>query len=216
MIKSRRIGRVLLLVLAFITGSTYATPLPEFEEFAVGDKLTYQTRADGRSSSHTFTFSESNPAGVKGTVEIGGQKMTFEAPAHGYLGRELCLAQVMTCEWTPPVKMFDRTLKINDSWNATTVVNTGKKILVDEVLQSKVERADRVKVPAGEFDALLVLVSGTIKATTERGDVYKGTLKMRTWFGVVNKRLVLIKRDYENSFGDTFTQELAKLPELAQ
>ena len=216
MIYSMRVPQTAILLLALFTASARAAPLSEFGEFAPGDKLTYQTRADGRTRTHTFTFSESSPTGVKGTVEIGGQQMTFEAPAHGYLGRELCLAQVMTCEWTPPVKMFDRTAQVNDTWNTTTVVTTGKKILVDEILESKVERADRVKVPAGEFDSLLVLTTGSIKATTERGEVYKGTLKMRTWFGVVNKRLVLIKRDYENSFRETFTQELAKLPELSQ
>ena len=216
MLNPLRLMRASLLLLLLISGLARAAPPWNFADFAAGDKLTYQTRADGRPRLHTFTFSESGPNGVKGTVEIGDHKMTFEAPAHGFLGREICLAQLMTCEWTPPVKIFDRTLQVNDTWNTTTVVTTDKNITVDEVLEFKVERADRVRVLAGEFDSLLVRTVGSINAKSDRGEVYKGTLQMRTWFGVVNKRLVLIKREYENSFRQTFTQELAKLPELAQ
>lgn len=205
--------KIILFGVIVLCGAASAQSLPEFSEFMPGEKLTYQTKASGKTSKYEFVFAEVNSSTTRGTVSIDGKQMEFESPAHGYLGKEFCLADVMECEWTPPVKMFTKDSKLGDKWSATTTVKMKNNTVVDETIESKVEKFEKIKVPAGEFEAFRVSSTGSIKAKVEKGDVYTGTLKMTTWFGVVNKRLVLIKRDYTNSFRQPFTQELSKLPE---
>ena len=193
----------------------HAQTLPESTNFQVGDKLIYQTKASGKTSKYEFVFTEADSSHVRGTASIDGKQMEFEAPAHGYLGKEFCLAEIMECEWSPAVKIFDRSTKLGDKWSDSTIIKMKNNTVVEETIESRVEKFEKVKVPAGEFESFRIDATGTIKAKVEKGDVYTGTLKMKTWFGVVGNRLVLIKREYTNSFRQPFLQELSKLPELA-
>lgn len=190
-----------------------AQTLSDAADFTAGDKLTYQTKASGKSSKYEFIFTEASSSQVKGTASIDGKQMEFQSPAHGYLEKEFCLADVMECEWSPPVKLFDKTTKVGDKWTATTNIKLKNNTVVDEVIEFKAEKFEKIKVPAGEFESIRVNSTGTIKAKVEKGEVYNGTLKLTTWFGVVNKRLVLIKREYTNSFKQRFSQELEKAPD---
>ena len=206
--------KIIVQILMLTSSSTFAQSLAQFSDFVSGDKLTYSTRADFKNSKYEFTFTEITSNSVKGIATYDNKKMDFEMPAHGYLGKEFCLAEVMECEWKAPVKMFDKDSKLNDKWTSTTLVTLQNKTLVDEVLESKVEKFEKIKIQAGEFDTFKVYTTGSIKAKLAKGDVYTGSLRMSTWFGVANNRLVLLKREYTNTFKSSFTQELAKLPEL--
>ncbi len=201
------------LAALFFSSVVQAQTFPEVVEFTVGEKLTYHTKASGKSNKYEFIFTEVSSSQVKGTASIAGKQMEFESPAHGYLGKEFCLADVMECEWSPPVKLFDKTTKVGDKWTATTNIKLKNNTVVDEVIEFKAEKFEKIKVPAGEFESIRVNATGTIKAKVEKGEVYNGTLKLTTWFGVVNKRLVLIKREYTNSFKQPFSQELEKAPD---
>jgi hypothetical protein len=202
------------IAMLFLPLAIQAQSLPEASDFAAGDKLTYQTKASGKSSKYEFVFNEVSPSQVKGTTRIDGKQMEFESPSHGHLGKEFCLAEVMECEWTPAVKLFDKNTKVGDKWSVVTNIKLKNNTVVDEVIEFKAEKFEKIKVAAGEFDSIRVSATGTIKAKVEKGDVYNGTLKMSTWFGVVNNRLVMIKREYTNTFKQPFSQELNKLPEL--
>lgn len=198
-----------------ISSSAFAQSLAQFSDFVSDDKLTYKTVADFKKGTYEFKFTEITPNSVKGIATYDNKKMEFEMPAHGYLGKEFCLADVQECEWKAPLKMFDKDSKLNDEWTGTTLVTLRNKTLVDEVLKSKVEKFEKIKIQAGEFDAFKVYTTGSIKAKLANGDTYTGTLWMSTWFGVANNRLVLLKREYKNTFKQSFTQELAKLPEIS-
>ena len=110
-----------LFALAFSL-NIQAQTLSESKEFTAGDKLTFQTNASGKSSKYVFIFTEVSSSMVKGTTSIDGKQMEFESPSHGYLGKEFCLADVMECEWTPPVKLFDKNTKLGDKWTVSTNV----------------------------------------------------------------------------------------------
>lgn len=207
-------NKIIFILIFICSNSTQADTFQDFSEFAAGDKITYQIKFYGKSSKYEFAFSDVNSSLVKGTASIDGKQMEFEAPAHGYLGKEFCLADVMDCEWTPAVKLFDKNTKLGDKWSVTTVIQMRNKTIVEEVIESKAEKLEKIKVPAGEFETLRVYSTGTIKAKAEKGEVYNGTLKMTTWFGIANKRLVMIKREYTNTFRQPFSQELSKLPEI--
>lgn len=204
------------ILLIFISFNSIAQTLPSYSDFVPGDTLTYNTKAESKNGKYEFIFTDVTSDYVKGIAIYNNKKMDFEMPAHGYLGKEFCLAEVVECEWKAPVKMFDKDSKLNDKWTGSTLVSLQTKTLAEEVLESRVEKFEKIKIQAGDFDAFKVYTTGSIKAKLATGEVYKGTLKMFTWFGVANNRLVLLKREYKNSFNSTFSQELAKLPELAK
>jgi len=169
------------LAALFFSSVVQAQTSPEVVEFTVSEKLTYHTKASGKSNKYEFIFTEVSSSQVKGTASIGGKQMEFESPAHGYLGKEFCLADVMECEWSPPVKLFDKTTKVGDKWTAATNIKLKNNTVVDEVIEFKAEKFEKIKVPAGEFESIRVNATGTIKAKVEKGEVYNGTLKLTTW-----------------------------------
>lgn len=205
----------MFLILVCVSSMAGAQTLPAYEEFKPGDKLTYNTKVGFKSSKYEFIFQEVSPTFVKGITTMDGKQMDFEAPAHGYLGKEFCLADVMACEWTPPVKLFDQSTQLNDKWSATTIVSLQNKVLVEEVITHSAEKFEKIKIAAGEFGAIKISATGSMKAKTPKGEIYTGSLKMTTWMGVANNRLVMLKREYSNTFKQSFLQELSKPPELA-
>jgi hypothetical protein len=100
-----------LFALAFSL-NIQAQTLSESKEFTAGDKLTFQTKGPGKSSKYEFIFTEVNSSMVKGTTCIDDKQTEFGSPSHGYLGKEFCLADVMGCEWTPPVKLIEKILNL--------------------------------------------------------------------------------------------------------
>ncbi len=208
------IKALLVSVVAMASTIAVAQTLPAFEDFKPGDKLTYNTKVGFKSSIYEFTFAEATPAIVKGVASIDGKQMEFQAPAHGYLGKEYCLADVMECDWTPPVKLFDKSIQVADKWTSTTLVSLQNKFLVDEVLESKADKFEKIKIAAGVFDAIKITSTGSIKSKSPKGETYSGSLRMTTWVGVSNNRLVMLKREYSNTFKQSFYQELAKVPDI--
>ena len=190
--------------------------LGTFSEFVPGDKLTYSVKAEGKTVEYIFTFTEVNSAQSKGIASIAGKTMEFQSPAHGILAREFSLAGgFFETEWNPPVKIFDKNSKIGDRWQIITDIEVKDMANVREELESKVEKYEKIKIAAGEFDALRVYTTGSIKSKLKANSVtYPGSLTMTTWFGMANNRLVMLKREYKNTFWNVFSQELAKLPEL--
>lgn len=74
--------------------------------------------------------------------------------------------------------------------------------------ERKVEKVEKVKVPAGEFEAYRVSHGARIKGTDAKGNPFSGKEDSREWLALVNGKLALIKVEYRNSFGEKFTREL--------
>jgi len=210
--------KILIATVLFSSLYAFAQEIGEYEDFKPGDVLTYSTKAEGKAGEYIFSFTEVQDGAVKGVTTFMGKKMQFESPAHGYLGKEFCLAEVAECQWTPPAKLFDKNDKLNDKSKMFTRVDIKgtDTAYAEEELSNTVEKIEKIKVPAGEFNAFKVKTTGTIKAVLKNGKTYPGTLNMTTWYGVVNQRMVMIKREYTNSFKGDFMQELSKIPEIAK
>ena len=194
----------------------YSQELGKFDDFKPGDKITYSVKTPSFTGEYVFTFTETSPNQVKGVATIAGKKMDFEAPAHGYLGKEFAIGgpTFPKAEWSPPVKMFDKDTKLGDTWQVTTDISVDD--IVQEDLYFKAEKFEKIKIAAGEYDAMRVDTTGVIRWKSKKNsDSATATLTMTTWYGVSNQRLVMLKRDYKNTFKGAFTQELMKKPELS-
>jgi len=112
--------------------------------------------------------------------------------------------------------MFDKNTKLGDTWQVTTDIDLEEPSIVQEDLYFKAEKVEKIKIAAGEYDAMRVDTTGVIRWKSKKNnDSATATLTMTTWYGVANQRLVMLKRDYKNTFKGAFTQELMKKPELS-
>jgi len=208
----------LIFCVLSVTPYAYSQELGNFDDFKPGDKITYSVKTPSSTGEYVFTFTETSPNQVKGVATIAGKKMDFEAPAHGYLSKEFAPGGsfFQKAEWKPAVKMFDKNTKLGDTWQVTTDIDLEEPSIVQEDLYFKAEKIEKIKIAAGEYDAMRVDTTGVIKWKSKKNnDSATATLTMTTWYGVSNQRLVMLKRDYKNTFKGAFTQELMKKPELS-
>ncbi len=204
---------VFLRFLAAVVGvifsiSSFAQRLPDFEDIKAGDVIQYSLKIPGKSESFEYQITEASSLGLKGLVVRGMRSNEFTAPQNGYLEKEFCFVDGQKCSWSPAVKFFDGGMKVGDKWKSSYVVTT-EEALVDQSIEHKVEKFEKIKIKLGEFETYRVFASGPMKATLfKNNEVFKGSLKMTYWVGVFNKRLVILKREYSNDFRQSFSQEL--------
>lgn len=168
---------------AFTATAAMAQTLPAYSNFAPGDKLIYKVNRAGTPGTYEFTFSETSDAEVKGTVTLAGKSAPFAGPKHGYMAREFALSGDITeAQWSPPVKLFDAADKIGDKFTQSIDITLGNGTRLVEVLDSKVEKTEKVRVPAGEFDSTRVETTSSIEGKGPTGMPFKGSLKMSTWY----------------------------------
>lgn len=202
---------VLFLSLLFFCLSAYSQSLPEYEGFKAGDRVKYFLKNSQKSESFEYQITEIDGTARKGLVIRGGRSSEYQASKNGLLEKEFCFVQLHVCSWTPAVKLFDEDMKVGSEWSGPSTIQT-EDAVVDEVIKHKVEKIEKVKIKLGEFLTYKITALGSIKATmTKGGEVYKGTLKMTYWVGVVNKRLVIVKWEYSNDFQQKFYQELESI-----
>ena len=54
-----------------------------------------------------------------------------------------------------------------------------------------------------------------LQGINNKSEVFSGKSTAKIWVGVVNNRALILKREYQNSFGEKFVQELAELPKVS-
>lgn len=188
--------------------TSFAQLLPDFEDVKAGDVIQYSMKIPGKSELFEYQITEVSSLGIKGQVVKGTKSNEFTAPKNGYLEKEFCFVDGQKCSWSPAVKFFDGEIKVGDKWKSTYVVTT-EEALVDQSIEHKVEKFEKIKIKLGEFESFKIFASGPMKATLlKNNEVFKGSLKMTYWVGVFNKRLVILKREYSNDFRQSFSQEL--------
>ena len=191
--------------------TSFAQRLPDFEDVKAGDVIQYSLKIPGKSESFEYQITEASSSGLQGLVVRGKKSNEFTAPKNGYLEKEFCFVDGQRCSWSPAVKFFDGEIKVGDKWKSTYVVTT-EDALVDQSIEHKVEKFEKIKIRLGEFETYRIFASGPMKATLfKNNEVFKGSLKMTYWVGVFNKRLVILKREYSNDFQQSFSQELQSL-----
>ncbi|MEY4368543.1 MAG: hypothetical protein RL564_493 [Pseudomonadota bacterium] len=196
------------IALFLVSAAATAQQLPEFTNFRSGDRVKYFLKNNIKSESFEYQINEVDGSARKGTVVRGGRSTEFLTSKNGYLEKEFCFVQLHVCSWSPAIKLFDETMKVGDQWTGSSDIQTEDASVI-EVLEHKVERFEKIKIKLGEFSTFKINASGSVKATMLKGgEVYKGSLKMTYWVGVVNKRLLILKWEYSNDFRQKFYQEL--------
>jgi hypothetical protein len=110
--------------------------------------------------------------------------------------------------FSAPYEWFSFPLEKDKAWSGTTT--TSEQSFTCEIAYSiKVDGTERITVPAGAFDAFKL--SGTealnCKSFSSAGSAF-GAASFTYWVATINGKLVFLKNEYHNSFGDSWSREL--------
>lgn len=195
-----------LLIILFVMGSAHAQKIEGTANVAPGDKLTYKFTYGGNSVSFQEIITSVTPDEIKGEIVMLDRKIEFQGQSMGVILKEISIANGQALNFKTSVKMFDANTALNDKWeNIFTVVLDS--FTVDMKTQHKADKFEKIKLQFNEFNALRISQSGTIQGK-QNDKEFRGTESSKYWIGVVNGVQLMLRREYQNSFGDKTIVEL--------
>jgi hypothetical protein len=142
----------------------------------------------------------------------GGKTFEVVVSKEGLLLRKvMCHPNGQQCSFDPPANFIGLPLEKGRKWTLSFTVK-GETFTSQVTQERVVEKVEKIKVPAGEFEAFRVYFSGRIKGTDSQGRSFSGKEDGTDWFALVpGGKLNVIKTVYRNSFGEKFTRELTSV-----
>jgi hypothetical protein len=173
-----------------------------------GDKASYTWVLNNKPQQLDLECTEGSDQEVHFVQKVGGRN--FEGAAiKGSLRlvKAMCLANGQQCAFSPGLDFIGLPLQKGKKWTQTFTV-TGETFTAEVTQERKAERLEKVKVPAGEFEAFKVSFSGRIKGVDSKGNPFSGKEDGTDWFALINGKISVVKTVYRNSFGEKASQEL--------
>lgn len=195
-----------LILVLFIVGSVHAQKIEGTANVAPGDKLTYKFTFGGNSVSFQKIITSVTPDEIKGEIVMLDRKIEFQGQSMGVISKEISAANGQAVNFKTPVKMYDANTALNDRWENTFTVALDS-FSVDMKTQHKADKFEKIKLQFNEFNALRISESGTIQGK-QNDKEFRGTESSKYWIGVVNGVQLMLRREYQNSFGDKTIIEL--------
>jgi hypothetical protein len=190
----------------FVIGSANAQKIEGTANVAPGDKLTYKFTFGGNSVSFQKIITSVTPDEIKGEIVILDRKMEFQGQSMGVLSKEISVANGQAVKFKTPVKMYDANTALNDKWENTFTADLDS-FSVDMKSQHKADKFEKIKLQFNEINALRISQSGTIQGKQNEKE-FRGTESSKYWIGVINGVQLMLRREYQNSFGDKTIIEL--------
>jgi hypothetical protein len=148
---------------------------------------------------------------VRGIQRVGDKQIALALGKEGFeLRRSMCFSNGQPCIFSPGLKFAEFPLEKGKKWSSTFNVK-GETFVADVSYERKVDKVEKVRVPAGEYEAFKVSHRGRITGTDAQGKKFNGNEEATDWFALVNGKLALIKTTYRNSFGEKFNRELTSI-----
>jgi hypothetical protein len=194
----------------------FAQALGNFEPFESGDVIVYSVNVNGAVKKLEYTYSNVNANTATGKVVLGDVVKEFKSSGLGLVDSDFAASYngdfLMN---SPPNKIFENDIKVGHKWNSLYETRIDK-VTIQVIQQVMVSKIEKVKLKIGEFDAALITHSDLYQGVNDKGEVFTGkSTASKYWIGVVNNRMLVLKREYQNSFGHKATLELSELPKVS-
>jgi hypothetical protein len=88
-------------------------------------------------------------------------------------------------------------------------------VTVQIIQQAVATKAEKVKLKFGEVDSILITNNDVLQGITNKAEVFSGKSNTKVWVGVVSNRALVVRREYQNSFGEKVVQELIEPPRVS-
>jgi predicted dienelactone hydrolase len=175
----------------------------------VGDKLTYNYVRNGRSMRLVEEIAKVGETETRATLQADAR--TYEAvysTRDMFWSHAICLANGQLCAWSPAMQYAEFPLEIGKTWSGKSIV-TGETFVGEVTYQVKVDGIEKIATPAGQFDAYKVSASSRLSGTNKAGGApWSGTESYADWWATITGKAVVVRTEYKNSFGETYTREL--------
>jgi len=186
-----------------------AQRLDRTKNWDVGDKLTFNWVLNGKTQHMVEEVVGVTDADTRITYKIGDR--SYDAALSNKdlsYPRGICMSNGQRCVFAPAYVWVTFPLEKGKRWSGSMIVN-GETFVSQVEYERVVAGVEKVRTAAGQFDAYKVSGSGRIKATDKSGkNPSTGKESNTDWFAVINGKLVSVKSEYKNSYGEKFTREL--------
>lgn len=201
-----RLAAVLLFVPVFAYAQTIERPAKDVEP---GDKVAYNWTLNNKKMVLEFDFTEISADKIIGVQHVDGKQYPYTlARSDLTLLSSMCFSNGQSCTFAPGAKGLDFPLQKGKKWESTFTVS-GKTFTSDVESKYKVEKFEKVKTPAGVFEAVRISHKGKIAGRDLHGNNFSGSEKGEYWMALVNGKIIMVKGEYRNSFKERYALELA-------
>jgi len=206
---NKRLWFFALLAAFLIPTAASAQKLERTKNWEVGDKLTYNYVRGGRPMKLVEEVVAVTDDEIRMTQQVDGR--TYEV-VHSTrdLSRQkgVCLPNGQACDWSPGDAWATFPLDKGKTWSYTVTV-TGEQFTSTQTVDRAVEGMEKISTPAGQFNAYRISSADRIESRSKVGGGPRlGTANYKYYLTSIKGKLVFLKNDYTNSFGESFTREL--------
>lgn len=200
------------LCLFFACASAHSQAIDRFTPWTVGDKVTYSWRLGGKENRLEQEVTSSDTARVAITERSPQREFNMGVDARTMdVTSGLCLSNGQQCQFEPGIHVLDLPLQKGKKWNNEFSVK-GETFSARIKQERAVDRTEKLKVAAGEFESFRINVKSQIQGTDKSGNSFAGNESITEWWTIVpSGKAVMVKLDYRNSFGEKATREVSAL-----
>ena len=169
----------------------------EMPRFAEAKSCVYEKTINGRkfmeqrsfasSANNLLVWNVKKDGTVRGTIELDAKTADVV--------KDYALANDQRISFSPPYKWADFPISVGKTWESQSTV-TGETFVSDINVKFAALSSERVKVPAGEFDAIKVVAKERIRSGSTSGS---GTL---TYWITSSGPCSVVKITYTNTYSE--------------
>lgn len=200
---------------AFVTVLSVSTivgaqKLDQAKPFEAGDKVEYNWVLNNKAQKLEEEWTGVAGGAANGVQRAGGKEYQVVVPQPGTVTQGLCLSNGQPCIFSPGVTFVDFPLEKGKKWTQSFSVK-GDTFTSQVQSDYEVEKVEKVKTPAGEFESFRISHNGRIRGNDAKGASFSGKEEGRYWVTLVNGKLAVVKIEYRNSFGEKVTREATSI-----
>jgi hypothetical protein len=197
---------VAIALAASAPGIVAAQKLEQARNVEPGDKIQFNWVLNGKAQAFEEEWNSANGDEAVGVQRTGGKEIPLVAPKVGTVSQATCLSNGQPCTFSPPVNFMELPLEKGKKWQQAFTVK-GETFTSQVESEWQVDKVEKVKTAAGEFEAFRISHKGRIRGTDAKGSAFSGKEDGRYWVATVSGKLAVVKIEYRNSFGEKFTRE---------
>ena len=176
--------------------------------FEAGDKVVYNWVLNNKSQPLEEEWASVTNDEAQGVQRVGGKEFKVAVARSSLVVHEaMCISNAQPCVYSPGIELARFPLEKGAKW-AFDYSAKGETFTAQASQDRRVEALEKVKVPAGEFEAYKVSYDGRFRGTNNKGSPFSARFEGSDWLALIGGRLVAVKRVYKNSLGDKAALEL--------
>ena len=180
--------------------------------FKMGNTCDIEYHFGSRKVVRTLTVADMSNGKIRLTAK-GNDGSTGEyllEDAGTRVSRSMSTADAQPIEFSPPLQWIEFPLSPGSRWEGETTI-TGQTFKENMKHRRKAIGWEKVRVPAGEFNALKVVSTESMSGIDPKGKPYSGTATFTFWISPQSP--CLVKTEYRSTFGFRSSEQLLSFKE---